>query len=537
MPAMKISLSVAQTKKMALIFFGLFFATSCACLCAQEYKAASGDTGPQAWSRRAQQTVEGYSEKALPSDRITVTVQTGKNEFLKSKPSIQEGKINTHAYVPAAAERGSGFDEIWCKLKSRDAISESAVAAPPQGEPGTCMAMNQAAVELALQSAPQHETQHAHAHEKPDMRITFLPDQQYLRGDQWVRSSVRVVQDSDSTVAVQAASLRTPAWVPWLGGNQYCKLLSPRGAAELVACLAGKCDPALVKAGEPYVIGEADGGLYTEGSRFTVTVEEDAVDIYLPNAGVDKPLAAAIYMQGAKCDKRFYSAFAKLIASYGFIVAIANHNSMLGKNFTDQNVVNRVWEYLKSESRIPLSPLFRRLDTSRFALMGHSFGGVVCLNCMQSTCSLPTCIGFSYEAPKELAAVVLYGTNTKKPLGGSFMEVATRGIPVLYINGDHDGKALLADTRTTFLDKTSGGPKAFAIVRGANHYGVTDMNNPPGSNSDPGAPTLDQKQALISTARVSGIFMLAHVYNDAAASAYIYAGEGRADSSVTLETH
>ena len=512
---------------------GLYLAALC--LVAVSLAVWAADTGPLEWSRLAQQKVEGYSEKALPADTIIVTVQNGKNEFLKSKPSIQEGKIYTHVYVPAIAERGSGFDEVWCKLKSRDAITDAAVAAAPQGEPGTCMAMNQAAIDLALRTAPQPA--HAgHAHEKQDIRITCLPDQQYLRGDRWVASSVRVTQENDGTVTVQGSSLRTPVWVPRLGGNQYCKLLSPKGAAELVARLDGRPDPALVKTGEPYVIGEADGGLYTEGSRFTVTAGEDAVDIYLPSAGAGKPLAAAVYLPGAKCDKRFYSTYAKLVASYGFVVAISNHDSLLGKNFMEQKVLNLVWDFLKIENRSPASPLYKRIDTGRLALIGHSYGGVACLNCMQSKCSIPTCIGFSYEAPKELAAVVLYGTNTKSPMG-SFMEVATRGIPILYINGDRDGKALLATTRISYNDKTSGGPKALAIVRGANHYGITDMNNPPGSDSDPGVPALDQKLALISIARVSGIFMLAHIYNDDAARSYIYKGEGPTDPAVSVEAN
>ena len=488
---------------------------------------------PQEWSRLAQQKVENYSEKALGAEKITATVQSSKNDFLKSKPAIKDGKIHIHAYTPAPAERGSSYDEVWCKLKTREAITDAAVASAPQGEPQTCMAMNQAAVEWALKNAPDKVRS---AYEKTGMRITFLPDQQYIRGDQWVESSVRVEPGSGNNVTVQAASLRTPDWVPRLGGNQYCKLLSPRGAAELVGCIAGMCDPALTKTGTAYVVAEADGGMYTEGSRFTVTVGEDAVDIYLPNAGVKTPLAAAVYLQGAKCDKRFYSEYAKLVSSYGFVVAVANHSSLLGKNFTEQKVFNRVWDYLKSQNHNPASPLYKRMNTARVALIGHSYGGVACLGSLQGTCSPPTCIGFSNEAPKELGAVVLYGTNTKSPMSGKFQEVATRGIPVLYINGDRDGKAIPADTQTTFREKTSGGPKVFATVRGANHYSITDMNNPPGGDSDPSSPTLPQKQAHISIARVSGIFMLAHIYNDAAAHNYIYTGEGRTDTAVSIET-
>lgn len=486
--------------------------------------------GPIAWSRLAQQKVAPYAEQALAAENIIVTFQGSKDGFLKSKPSIQDGKIYIHTYVPAPAERGSPYDELWCKLKSQDAITSGGVGGAPQGEPCSCMAMNEAAVNWALKKAPE---QVRSAYEKTGMRITFLPDQRYLRGDQWVKSSVRVAQDNGTTVTVQASSLRTPTWIPRLGGNYYCKLLSPRGATELIGCLAGMCDPSIGPQGAPYALSEA--GACAQGSQYACAAGEDELDLYVPKTEAGTLLPAAIFLQGAKCDKRFYGAYAKLVASYGFVVAIANHDSLFGKNFTEQKVFNRVWNFLKSESSQAASPLYKKLDRGRVALLGHSYGGVACLNCMQSGCSLPTCIGFSYKAPKELGAVVLYGTNTKSPMSGKYMEVNTRGIPVLYINGDRDGKAASADTLLTFRDKTSGGPKAFASVHGANHYGITDMNNPTGGDSDPSAPTLPQKEANLAIARLSAMFLRAYLYDDAAARNYIYTGEGRKDTAISIE--
>ena len=98
--------------------------------------AADSATGPapQDWSRVAQQKVENFSEQALAAEKITVSVQSSKNDFLKSKPSIKDGKILIQAYVPAPAERGSSYDEIWCKLKTQGAITDATVAAA-QGEP------------------------------------------------------------------------------------------------------------------------------------------------------------------------------------------------------------------------------------------------------------------------------------------------------------------------------------------------------------------------------------------------------------------
>ncbi len=114
----------AWKTKLAPGLFALCIAVHC-----QNGWASDCATGlaPQAWSRLAQQKVENYSEKALAAENIIATLQSSKKDFLKSKPAIQDGKIYIQIYVPASAERGSAYDEIWCKLKTRDAITDAAV--------------------------------------------------------------------------------------------------------------------------------------------------------------------------------------------------------------------------------------------------------------------------------------------------------------------------------------------------------------------------------------------------------------------------
>jgi len=135
---------------------------------------------------------------------------------------------------------------------------------------------------------------------------------------------------------------------------------------------------------------------------------------------------------------------------------------------------------------------------------------------------------------RELAAVVLYGTHTKSPMTGTFMQVNTRGVPVLYVNGDLDGKAHPADTLRTFRE-TGGGPKAFC--RGSRGQSLRDYRHeqPARRRQRPGAPQLPHEQATASIARISGIFLLAHMYDEPSARSYIYNGEGTADPAVSIQ--
>jgi hypothetical protein len=88
----------------------------------------------------------------------------------------------------------------------------------------------------------------------------------------------------------------------------------------------------------------------------------------------------------------------------------------------------------------------------------------------------------------------------------------------------------------TFREKTSGGPKFFAAVHGANHYSITDINNPPGGDADPGAPTLPQKQANQAIARLSAMFLRAYLYDDAPARNYLFNATERNDPAISIET-
>lgn len=286
--------------------------------------------------------------------------------------------------------------------------------------------------------------------------------------------------------------------------------------------------------GVPYTVVKGENALYDGGCQYAITVGSDPVDLYLPNASSSDTLYTAIFMQGAKVDKGFYSNFAKLLTSYGFVVAIPNHDSFSGTNMTENKAFNAVWDFVKAATADTASPLFQRTSVAKVAVMGHSNGGMAAVGIIGNTCSQPTCSG-SYQAPVELAAGVLYGTNTVMPIIGTVSAFNTRNIPTMFLQGRIDGKAKYDDTLKT-LDKTTGSPVVFVALDGMNHYGICDMNNPAGAAADGNTPTTDQALSIETNARWAGMYLRAHLFDDTDAHDYTYDGIGdTADAIATVE--
>jgi hypothetical protein len=113
-----------------------------------------------------------------------------------------------------------------------------------------------------------------------------------------------------------------------------------------------------------YQVDLPEGGIYRKGFFFTATVQGDQVDFYVPLSSKDK-MSTVIYLQGAKVDKGFYSVFAKIISTYGFVVAIPNHSSFSGENMTENKVFSQSWEYIKSQNLCHIFITELKLQKSR----------------------------------------------------------------------------------------------------------------------------------------------------------------------------
>ena len=74
-------------------------------------------------------------------------------------------------------------------------------------------------------------------------------------------------------------------------------------------------------------------------------------------------------------------------------------------------------------------------------------------------------------------------------------------------------------------------PKALITVEGANHYGITNLDNP---IREPNRPTLAQSTATETIARWSGLFLQAHLQGSSGAFDYIYNTGDALDRNVSV---
>ncbi|WP_446403746.1 alpha/beta hydrolase family protein [Coleofasciculus sp. C1-SOL-03] len=273
----------------------------------------------------------------------------------------------------------------------------------------------------------------------------------------------------------------------------------------------------------------------------TITTNGDAADVYFPALseanGNTETFPIALMLEGALVDKSDYSNFASTVAQYGFVVVVPNHERTLVTPigsftgfFPEQQQVNDVLTYMVEENSNSSSPIHGIVDTDTLGLLGHSFGGGVGLAVIQDICFPGICTG-SFSQPPELMAGIFYGTNFRNPPEvGAFPPVDNGTIPTALIAGSRDGVAELFESEATY-NQIQNPPKALITVDGANHYGITNEDNP---IRDPNTPTIDQAIATETIARWSALFLRSHLLEDADAFNYVYNTGDALDENVTV---
>jgi len=288
--------------------------------------------------------------------------------------------------------------------------------------------------------------------------------------------------------------------------------------------------------------------LFKEVNRYEtiITTNGDPAEVYYPVPSNDnnntEKFPVALLLQGALVDKSDYSNFSKQVASYGFVVVVPNHERTLtdpqGQPITgflaEQQQVNDVLTYIEKENSNSSSPVAGLLNTNKLGLLGHSFGGFVGLSAIQNICYPGVC-SKDFTKPEALMAGIFYGTTFRDPPAvGKFPPIDNQGIPTALVAGSRDGVAELFEVEGTFK-QIQEPPRALVTVEGANHYGITNEDNP---ERDPTRPTLDQTVATETIARWSALFLRAHLLEDKEAFDYFYKTGDAFDKnvSVTSET-
>ncbi|MEB3282690.1 MAG: chlorophyllase [Lyngbya sp.] len=281
--------------------------------------------------------------------------------------------------------------------------------------------------------------------------------------------------------------------------------------------------------------------IYSEVRQYSTVIDSDPTDIYYPvvsDATVSTPIV--LLLQGALVDKADYSNYASLVARYGFTVVVPNNLRTLqgpgGVELTglasEQGQVPAVLDFMTLENNNPTSPVAGLLDTNSLGLLGHSFGGLVGIAALQDECFVGICTE-SYRFPKALKAGIFYGAAFNlRDLGFSGVPPIDNQAPIGLILGTEDGVIRPGTTVDTY-NKIINSPKLFIELEGANHYGITNENNPVRAVNE---PTLEQEVATETIARWSAAFLRAYVLNDQDALEYINTVGNKLDDNVTVTT-
>ncbi|MEZ6085679.1 MAG: hypothetical protein R3E58_17440 [Phycisphaerae bacterium] len=293
-----------------------------------------------------------------------------------------------------------------------------------------------------------------------------------------------------------------------------------------VGCLESAIDPSKTVQFDVSGMGLEGVGapVYATVARTTDSFQggASAIDVYVPT-GVTSPTPLLVLLQGARVHKSYYTQFCTRLAAHGFVVAAANHDSLLGY-FTSTGSVQEVLDALAVKSVTQGDPLYGIPDLDRIGLVGHSFGGATALTYVQGDCNFPFCAA-PFEASAAIRAVATYASHLVTP-DDQIIAVDSKGIAIQIMLGERDGVAREQDLERTY-DAIHDGDKQLIRLTGANHFAVNDLDNPPGTITDANAQLVDREVTIAVAADWVGVFMRAYVQRENDAIAYLHASGTR----------
>jgi hypothetical protein len=286
-----------------------------------------------------------------------------------------------------------------------------------------------------------------------------------------------------------------------------------------------------------------DAPLFNDVASYSTTISanNDLADIYFPKPSNLKTgnysFPIALLLQGANVDKSDYSEYASIVARYGFVVVVPNHPRSLPQfGFTgllpETSQINAVLTQMEAENSDPASPITGVIDTEKLGLLGHSAGGAVGISAIANLCISPILCEDSFSRPNELVAGAFFGANLRNQ-NDEFFPIDNSGIPIALLQGTRDSIALPINAERTY-EQIQTPSKALISILGANHYGITNRNNPTGPIPDSNTPSIPQEVAVETVARWSGLFLRASVLDDKAAFDYVYFTGDALDRNVSV---
>ncbi len=251
--------------------------------------------------------------------------------------------------------------------------------------------------------------------------------------------------------------------------------------------------------------------------QIIIRANGDIVDIYYPDENpreINYPnYPLALFLQGFEVDKSYYTQFATQVASYGFVVIVPNHNPA-GNTYLAPELqqIIETFEEMKINASDFNFPFSQWIDTQKLILLGHSCGGITGIEAIRNETHLDPVTGYHYRRPPELAAGIFYGTNALSGQDGSKL-IKNAGIPMALIAGNLD-TIIPPEVTQQAYENIETSPKAYMMVKGANHYGITDVPQPLAGPVEIHPSTVNQSLAIQTIANWSGLFLRAYIFQD-----------------------
>lgn len=273
------------------------------------------------------------------------------------------------------------------------------------------------------------------------------------------------------------------------------------------------------------------GTVYGNVLTYEANVSGVPTTIYYPSCTFFcSRLPAVIILQGANVPAESYSLVATKIARLGAIVAVPDAPpipagpGIMIKAISPFTVLAVKQQLIDDDATN--SPIKGRLRSNSFLLFGHSYGSVVAIimasHDAATLCQGPLaqlCAGYTEFGPG-LKGVIGYGASMVN-FDGTRYDTNTTGVPVALIQGSEDGRTTFPNAVLTYYLSLDA-PKILFELEGANHYGVTNTQTPPGAIPDPNPQEISQEASTTKIAVLTELLIQADVYDNALVKQLIY---------------
>ncbi len=435
---------------------------------------------------QAQKAILNLDASSASQVTVSDTAFIDQKLFVASKPKVKGSSVAITSFVTTA----QGYEQLWCKLKSQEAVlAETKLSAA--GVSPDCADFNKDQLEQALASLPEA----AAAYSLDTLGIRVVADQDFGTGSQWAPSSVQLVK-KDGDVTVQATRLKSATWIPIVGGMNYCKLLSPAGARQLLT---------------EQIVSKGGNVSEREAATWQKIEWKGASGAYVLTQGhLEEAVAAAaatfIISPGAEIPPTAMSGLAQQLAQRGYLAIVMqypNNNSIL-EGLSGKSSAATLATFIKTAPQEIKGFNAKPLTGKPVYVVGHSLGGATLASEI-----------FRKGQPSVFDHIFLYGTSSFVKIGGSNVPTSS---PMTFLFGEHDGLSgknipkFLSDFSISFdpqsfdLQTSSRYPSiSYQQIQGLNHFcivtdtsvGNSGLKKKDGPGLEPDACVAALAQALV----------------------------------------